>query len=40
MLMKMLVLDENIEGTKKMILDNRRINVSELAGDVGISFAL
>ena len=30
--------DENIESVKKMILDNRRINISEVADDVGISF--
>ena len=30
--------DENIEGVKKMILDNHRITVREVADDVGISF--
>ena len=30
--------DENIEAVTKMILDNRRITIREIAGDVGISF--
>ena len=30
--------DENIEAVKQMILDNRRITISEVADDVGISF--
>ena len=30
--------DENIEATNKMILDNHRITISEVADDVGISF--
>lgn len=30
--------DENIEAVKKMILDNRRITIREVADDVGISF--
>ena len=30
--------DENIEAVKKMIFDNRRVTISELAEDVGISF--
>ena len=30
--------DENIEAVKKMILDNRRITIKEVADDVGISF--
>ena len=30
--------DENIEAVKKMILDNRRIDIREVADDVGISF--
>ena len=29
---------ENIEVVKKMILDNRRITIREIADDVGISF--
>ena len=29
--------DENIEAVKKMILDNRRATIGELADDVGIS---
>ena len=32
--------DENIEAVKKMILDNRRITVREVADAVGISFGL
>ena len=32
-----LTTDENIEAVKKMILDNRRITIGELADDVGIS---
>ena len=31
--------DENIEAVKKMILDNHRISIREVADDVGISFA-
>ena len=31
--------DENIEAVKKMILDNRRITIREVADDVGISFS-
>ena len=31
-------IDENIEAVKKMILDNRRITIREVAADVGISF--
>ena len=30
--------DDNIEAVKKMILDNRRINIREIADDDGISF--
>ena len=30
--------DENIEAVKKIILDNRRINIREVADVVGISF--
>ena len=30
--------DENIEAAKKMILNNRRITVREIADDVAISF--
>ena len=30
--------NENIEAVKKIILDNRRITVREVADDVGISF--
>ena len=30
--------DENIETVKKMILDNRRITIREVADDVGILF--
>ena len=30
--------DENIETVKKMILDNRRITIREVADNVGISF--
>ena len=30
--------DENIEAVKKMILDNRRITIREVADNVGISF--
>ena len=30
--------NENIEAVKKMILDNRRITISEVANDGGISF--
>ena len=30
--------DENIEAVKKMILDNRRIIIREVADDVGIQF--
>ena len=30
--------DENIETKKKMILDNRRITIGEIADDIGISF--
>ena len=30
---------ENIKAVKKMILDNRRITIKEVADDVGISFA-
>ena len=30
--------DENIEAVKKIILDNRRITIREVADDVGISF--
>lgn len=30
--------DENIDAVKKMILDNRRITIREVADDVGISF--
>ena len=33
-------IDENIEAVKKMILDNRRITIRELADDVGISFGI
>ena len=32
--------NENIEAAKKMILNNRRINISEVADDVGIAFGL
>ena len=31
-------IDENIEAVKKIILDNRRITITEVADDVGISF--
>ena len=31
-------IDENIEAMKKMILDNRRITIREIADDVDISF--
>ena len=31
--------NENIEAVKKMILDNRRISIREVADDVGISFS-
>ena len=30
--------DENIKAVKKMILDNRRITIRDVADDVGISF--
>ena len=30
--------DESIEAVKKIILDNRRITIREVADDVGISF--
>ena len=30
--------DENTEAVKKMILDNRRITIREVADDIGISF--
>ena len=30
--------DENIEAVKKMILDNRRSTIREVADDVGVSF--
>ena len=30
--------DESIEAVKKMILNNRRITIREVAEDVGISF--
>ena len=30
--------DENIEAVKKMILDNRRVTIREVADVVGISF--
>ena len=30
--------DENIEAVKKMILDNHRITIREVAEDIGISF--
>ena len=30
--------DENIKAVKKMILDNRRITIRDVAEDVGISF--
>ena len=30
--------DENIEAVKKMILDNRRITIREVADDIGILF--
>ena len=29
--------DENIERVKKMILDNRRITITKVADDIGIS---
>ena len=32
--------NENIEAVQKMILDNRRITIKEVADDVGISFGL
>ena len=32
--------DESIEAVKKMILDNRRITIREVAYDVGISYGL
>ena len=32
--------DENIEAVKKIILDNRRITIREIADDVAISFDL
>ena len=32
------ITDENIEAVKKMILDNRRITIREVADDIGISF--
>ena len=32
--------DENIEAVKKIILDNRRITIREVADDVGILFGL
>ena len=31
---------KNIEAMKKMILDNRRIAIREVAADVGMSFGL
>ena len=31
-------IDENIEAVKKMMLDNRRITIREVANDVAISF--
>ena len=34
----MSTIDESIEAVKKMILDNRRITIREVADDVGISF--
>ena len=33
-----LTTDENVEAMKKMILDNRRITIREVADDVGKSF--
>ena len=33
-----LTIDENIEAVKKMILNNHRITIREVADDVGISF--
>ena len=33
-------IDKNIEAVKKMILDNRRVTIREVADDVGISFIL
>ena len=33
-----MLIEENIETVKKRILDNRRITITELADDVGISF--
>ena len=32
------ITDENIEAVKKIILDNRRITIREVADDIGISF--
>ena len=32
--------DENIESVKKMILDNRRITIREVANDVHIAYRL
>ena len=32
------ITDENIEAVKKMILNNRRTTIREVADDVGISF--
>ena len=32
------IANENIETMKKMILDNRRITIREVADDAGISF--
>ena len=33
-----LITDDNIEVVKKMILDNRRITITEVADDIGIWF--
>ena len=35
---RMSTTDENIEVVMKMILDNRRMTIREVAGDVGICF--
>ena len=35
----LVLLDENIEAVKKIILDKRQITIRDVADDVGISFA-
>ena len=35
---KTIISHENIEAAKKMILNNRRITIREVADDIGVSF--